>query len=178
MITAFGDDAYHLQETFKDLVGTKALLKRLRLKGYQCVAAPAVIKESRLSCGVLTAIKKSKNGQLPCSNKDGITDDPRLIWSRIKIHGIVKPVLMANCYLHCSEGLKDRNLHYLRKISMACDGGKQPVFAFGDFNIPAEVLRSSGMLEALGLEIVTPAEGSHTCTAGKGSTIDYLVCTK
>ena len=61
---------------------------------------------------------------------------------------------------------------------MACDGGKQPVFAFGDFNIPAEVLRSSGMLEALGLEIVTPAEGSHTCTAGKGSTIDYLVCTK
>ena len=85
---------------------------------------------------------------------------------------------MANCYLHCSEGLKDRNLHYLRKISIACDGGKQPVFAFGDFNIPAEVLRSSGMLEALGLELVTPADGNHACTAGKGSTIDYLVCTK
>ena len=136
MIVAFGDDAYHFQETFKDLTQTLALLKRLRKKGYQCAAAPAVIKEPRLSCGVLPAIKSHKHGQLPCQNKDGITDDPRLIWPRIKIAGITKPVLMANCYLHCGKGLKDRNTHYLRKISRACDGGKQPVFAFGDFNIP------------------------------------------
>ena len=61
---------------------------------------------------------------------------------------------------------------------MACNGGKQPVFAFGDFNIPADVLRDNGMLEALGLEIVIPADGQTTCTAGKGSTIDYVVCTK
>ena len=138
---------------------------------------PAVIKESRLSCGVLTAIKKSKSGQLPSPNKEGITDDPRLIWSRIRIDGVPKPILMANCYLHSGDGLKDRNMHYLRKLSIASDGGKQPVFAFGDFNIPAEVLRSSGILEALGLEIITPARGSHTRTAGKGSVIDYLVCT-
>ena len=52
---------------------------------------------------------------------------------------------------------------------MACNGGKQPVFAFGDFNIPADVLRDSGMLEALGLEIVIPADGQTTCTAGKGA---------
>ena len=171
MISAFGDDVYHLQETFKNLQGTKALLKRLRFKGYQCAAAPAVIKESRLSCGVLTAIKKSKSGQLPSSNKEGITDDPRVIWSRIRIEGITKPILMANCYLHSGDGLKDRNLHYLRKLSIASDGGKQPVFAFCDFNIPAEVLRTSGILEALGLELVTPAQGSHTCTAGRGTSL-------
>ena len=93
MITAVGDDAYHLQETFKDLVGTKALLKRLRLKGYQYAAAPTVNKESRLSFGVLTAIKKSKNGQLPCSNKDGITDDPALFGQESRSPASLSPSL-------------------------------------------------------------------------------------
>ena len=58
MMVAFSDDAYHFQEILKGHNQTLALLKRLRLKGFQCAAAPSVIKESGLSCGVLTAIKK------------------------------------------------------------------------------------------------------------------------
>ena len=65
MVTTFGDDAYHFQETFKDLVGTKALLKRLRLKGYQCSAAPAAIKEALGS----HAVSSPPSSQLPCSDK-------------------------------------------------------------------------------------------------------------
>lgn len=172
MIVVFSDDAYHMQETMKDYAQTLALLKRLRKKGFQCVAAPAVIKETKPSCGVLTAIEKTKQGRLPCQNKQGITDDLRFMWPRMKIKGIAKTVLMANCYLHCGLG---RNLHYLRVISRACDGGKQPVFGFVDFNILAETLRASGMLEALGLEIIIPANGEGTCLAGKGSVIDYVV---
>ena len=34
------------------------------------------------------------------------------------------------------------------------------------------------MLEALGLEIIIPANGESTCLSGKGSVIDYIVCTK
>ena len=79
MIVAFSDDAYHLQETMKDLAQTLAILKRLRKKGFQCAAAPAVIEETKLSCGVLTAIKKTKQGRLPCQNKQGITDDRRFM---------------------------------------------------------------------------------------------------
>ena len=127
---------------------------------------------------MLTATRKTIHGRLPCQNSHGITDDPRFLWSPVKAKGIAKPLRMANCYLHCGLGLKDRNLHYLRVISRAADGGKQPVFGFGDFNIPAEVLRGSGILEALGLEIIIPANGESTCLSGKGSVIDYIVCTK
>ena len=54
----------------------------------------------------------------------------------------------------------------------------QPVFGFGDFNVPAEALRASGILEGLGLEIIAPSNGEATCLAGKGSVIDYVVGTK
>ena len=79
MIVAFCDDVYHLQETMKDHAQTLALLKRLPKKGFQCAAAPAVIKETKLSCGVLTAIRKTINGRLPCQNSQGITEDPRFM---------------------------------------------------------------------------------------------------
>ena len=85
---------------------------------------------------------------------------------------------MANCYLHCGQGLKDRNLHYLRTISRAADGGRQPVFAFADFNIPAEILRASGILEGLGLELIIPSNDEATRLAGKGSVIDYKASQK
>ena len=139
---------------------------------------PAVIKNEDLSCSVFSAMRKTIQGQLPCQNIDGIVEDPRFMWSRVKMKGVQKPVLMANCYLHCGQGLKDRNLHYLRVISRAADGGKQPVFGFGDFNVPAEVLRASGILEGLALEIIVPSNDEIACLAGKGSVIDYIVCTK
>ena len=178
LMLAFHDDVYHFQETHKDRLQTLALLKRLRCRGFQCAAAPAVIKESDLSCGVLSAARKTARAKFPCQNKEGITDDPRFLWSRHQIEGVAPTVLMANCYLHCGMGLKDRNVHYLNTISTATNHGRTPVFAFGDFNIPAETLRASGLLEALGLDIIVPADAQHTCTAGKGSTIDYVVCTK
>ena len=74
---------------------------------------------------------------------------------------------MANCYLHCGMGLKDRNVHYLNVISTATNNGKTPVFAFGDFNIPAETLRASGLLEALGLDIIVPPTPSTPARPAK-----------
>ena len=96
----------------------------------------------------------------------------------LRTKGVDKPVVMANCYLHCGQCLKDRNLHYLRAISRAADGGKQPVFGFGDFNVPAEVLKASGILEGLGLETIVASNDEITCLAGKGSVIDYIVWAK
>ena len=62
-MVAFSDDAYHFQEIKKDHNQTLALPKRLRLKGFQCAAAPSAIKEAGLSCRVLTAIKKTRSAK-------------------------------------------------------------------------------------------------------------------
>ena len=53
------------------------------------------------------------------------------------------------------------------------------MIAAGDWNISADTLEASGILEGLGLEIVRPTNGEFTCTSGKeGSLIDYLIITQ
>ena len=69
MMKAFPDDVFHFQETKKDKSDTAALLKRLRFSGFQCSAAPSTIKHEGLSAGVLTAIRKTANAQLPCGKR-------------------------------------------------------------------------------------------------------------
>ena len=88
MMEASPDHVYHLQETKKDHKATAALLKRLRFKRFQAAASPSVIKNEGLSAGVLTAARKHVSVQLPPGkDNDGITDDPRCIWSRLRLQG-------------------------------------------------------------------------------------------
>ena len=77
------------------------------------------------------------------------------------------------------RGVKDINLDYLRAIAEASDGGRRCVLAFGDWNLTPEELEASGVLEGLGLEIVTPTNSTISCTAGRqGSLIDYVIVTQ
>lgn len=88
MMFAFPYDIFHFQETNKDRGGAAALLNRLRSKGFQCAAAPSALKNEGISAGVLAAVRKSADAQLPAGkDKDGIASDPRCPWSRIRFAG-------------------------------------------------------------------------------------------
>lgn len=62
-----------------------------------------------------------------------------------------------------------------RKIGAATDGGRVCIIASGDWNITAQDLHRSGILDGLGLSIIWPESSPISCIAGKGSLIDYSV---
>lgn len=77
---ALPDDVFQFQEIKKDRLGLLSLLKRLRYRGFQVSASPSAIKNEGLSAGVLTAVRKHINAQLPADkDKDGVMVDPRFI---------------------------------------------------------------------------------------------------
>lgn len=124
VIEASADHVIHLQETKKDHKATSALLKRLRCKGFHTAASPAIIKNVDLSAGVLTAARKEVSVQLPPGkDHDGITDDPRCLWSRLRLQGWSSAIIMANVYCQCGGGIRDLNVNVLRSISDATDNG-------------------------------------------------------
>ena len=82
-------------------------------------------------------------------------------------------------YCQCGTGIRDLNGNVLRGIADATDDGRRLAIASGDWNITADDLEASGVLEGLGLEIVRPTNGEHTCTASKkGTLIDYVIITQ
>lgn len=99
MMGAFPDHVFQLQGIKKDHRATAALLMRLRFAGFQASASPSIIKNEGLSAGVLAAARKHVSVQLPPDkDKDGITADPRCIWSRLRLKGWTQTILLANVY--------------------------------------------------------------------------------
>ena len=74
-------------------------------------------------------------------------------------------------------GLSGANMEQILSIAAATDGGRRFVIAMGDFNIRAEVLESSGILDALHLTLIRAGDGLNTCSMGSGSHIDYALVT-
>ena len=72
------------------------------------------------------------------------------------------------------DQIRGGNLEALRTLSEATGGGREIVIGSGDVTIDADELEASGILDALGLEIVRPSNPSYACTLGRGSLIDYL----
>ena len=118
--------------------------KRLRYQGFQVSASPSAIKNEGLSAGVLTAVRKHINAQLPAGkDKDGVTVDPRCIWSRLRLEGWSQTALLANVYCQCGLGIKETNLDYIRGIAEATDNGHRCVIASSDWIITADELQAS-----------------------------------
>ena len=65
-----------------------------------------------------------------------------------------------------------------RCIGDATDGDKQCVIASGDWNITAQELHRSGILDGMGLSIIWLEDHSTTCSQGKGSLLKYSVIIK
>ncbi len=57
------------------------------------------------------------------------------------------------------------------------DDGRRCVIATGDFNITADAMEASGILEAIGMTLIRPSNATVTCHMGKGSLIDYALIT-
>ena len=132
MMLAFQDDIYHFQEILEYRTQAAALLARLRVKRHQCAAAPSVKKSESLPAGVLTAARKTINVQMPCGYNEGLANDLRCAWSRLRLAGWEGTILMCNVYCKCGLGLKDQNLDYTRVIAEATDLGRCCLLAFAD----------------------------------------------
>ena len=99
MMLAFPDDIFQSPEIKRDRSGVFALLERFRRLGFQASAAPSALKNELLSSVVLTAVRKHVDARLPaCKAKDGITSDPRCIWSRLRLEGWSQTILLVNIY--------------------------------------------------------------------------------
>ena len=84
---------------------------------------------------------------------------------------------LCNCYGECGPGMPADTIAKFRHIGGAADGGRVCVTASGDCNIKAQDLHRPGILDGPGLSIVRPEGSPISCTAGKGSLIDYSVIT-
>ena len=113
---------------------------------------------------------KGNSCLLPCRDPEGITANPRVITI-----GLV--CIMFVC---CQDGIdmKVCNFDLLMQISNATNGGRDCVTAMGDYNIKVEDLIKSGLVEALGLEIILPSNSSISCSARKHGSIDYTLIAK
>ena len=80
-------------------------------------------------------------------------------------------------YGHVGMGPKEANFEMLQNIVAAIEGDRKFLIAIGDYNIPAGDLEASGMLEALGLTVIRPANTDVICPRGKGSLIGYALVT-
>ena len=84
---------------------------------------------------------------------------------------------LCNCYDECGQCMPADTIAKFRQIGAATDGGRVCILASGDWNVTAQDLRRSGILCGLGLSIIWPEGSPISCTAGKGSLIDYSVIT-
>ena len=80
-------------------------------------------------------------------------------------------------YGEVGGGITGANSDLLTSIQKKTDGGRRFVIAAGDFNIAADELEASGLLDALGLTLVRPEGVDITCTSGKGAMLDYVLVT-
>ena len=87
---------------------------------------PPVIKDTGLSSGVLSLIKKGISVVLPARDRGGIVANDRMLWSHIKVNGYG---LVSFCNLYFKRGLKlkEARLEALRYIFDATGGGSQIV---------------------------------------------------
>lgn len=82
----------------------------------------------------------------------------------------------AAIYLNHSIGLTGINMDIVHKLNVVRDGGRRKIIIAGDFNCPPEAWRASGLLELLGLTIITAGDVGTCKTSSGSSLLDYVVC--
>ena len=85
--------------------------------------------------------------------------------------------IVAVLYLWCSAGLSERSNLLLLQAHLLSKIVGYPIILYGDFNIHADVLRQSGWLEYLGVDLFQPKTHT-TITTADASLIDYVLVSK
>ena len=85
---------------------------------------------------------------------------------------------MISLYLKDGEGLSPTNLSRLGQVHDLIQSLKVPWIVLGDFNMSPGTLDQGGFLDLIGGTVVLADAGAATCTAGKGSLIDFAIVRK
>ena len=85
-------------------------------------------------------------------------------------------VVLAFVYMEHSIGIAGPNLLKMQRLYELTDGGRRKLIAVGDWNMDPDLLTQSGILNQMGLRVVT-AGSENTCKTSTGSSLlDYIVC--
>ena len=99
-------------------------------------------------------------------------------WSACNIRGQARDLVVVSLYLNDGEGMSPTNLARLGQVHGFVKSHKVPWIILGDFNMNPYTLDRAGFLDLLGGSVITADEGASTCTAGKGSLIDFAIVRK
>ena len=91
-----------------------------------------------------------------------------IAWKHFRLCGI--HIVLAFTYLEHTIGMTGGNLSKMHRLHELTDGGRRKLIAVGDWNMHPDILNQSGMLELLGLTIVT-AGSDNTCKTSSGSSL-------
>ena len=96
------------------------------------------------------------------------------MWKHFRLQGI--HFVLAFVHFDHSIGLTGINLGKLRRMHELTDGGRRKLVAVGDFNMDPSSITQSGILDSMGLRVVT-AGSENTCKTASGSSLlDYIIC--
>jgi exonuclease III len=124
------------------------------------------------SAGVLEAISSrwpSKRMGLSSENlKAG-----RAVLAKVYHPNFVGGIVVGSVYLHDGEGWSDRNIGLLTDLGIEVKAAEVPFLIMGDWNIDGADFEAGGWAQKLGAVVLRPRK--TTCSAGKGSEIDFMV---
>ena len=85
------------------------------------------------------------------------------------------PLLLIGLYLDSSIGLKGNNLRKLCTLASIVKDHAGPWIAVGDWNNEPRQLAAEGWIDKLEAVVRVPENSGHTCTAGPGRLLDFVV---
>ena len=86
------------------------------------------------------------------------------------------PLLVVGMYLDASIGLRGNNIRKLCTLASIVKDHAGPWIAVGDWNNGPWQLEEEGWLSKLEAQVRVPENSGHTCTAGPGRLLEYVVC--
>ena len=173
------EDVVGVVETHLDSSNSSREYGEISKAGWTAAYSPAKPSEEGDGCkgGALLMHKPWLQSAIPveatgCSGQ--VFPEGDLVWKHFRLQGI--HFVLAFIYMEHTIGMTGPNLCKMRKLHELTDGGRRKLVAVGDWNMHPELLMQSGLLDTMGLRVVT-AGNDNTCKTSSGSSLlDYIVC--